>query len=585
MKMLLGLFVKASKNPGENFGMKDILLKVSLVALFGTLFLTGCTDTNSRIGNLVEDSNASDGDIIVDRNRGTSSNSKSTDRTDPRGTVPIPGDNPRTPATGPSLDGGAPFDLAPSRESRIDDDFVPFANETDDVLLDLSRVEREDADDVPFTRYVSVGFLDYLNYKDEASKINDKIAMIDSMSILTNSLSTNDFITRPVAINKRMNVFRIDIRDYDWTQEQWEFLISADPNVGSKDAYPYNNDFDPNVATIADKIGTDVPIIRGDWMLFESGKPFVYHELASIAETLLEVEQTFGVDREDNILRTIDDPDSPPRAIRSMLGAGNSGVSTNNRIIERHEADGGVYWLSYDFPEVDGIPERDILQSPLGPNELGDFDGLSGFEPAGGEVIFNLDNGLQAYMLLDENFDRVNDAPTNVVFNPTDRLRGGVIENGYVCWSCHTNGMLKANDELRPFMNNLSAEDRDELYSDDVFDAVVAMHVPQNQLDSLIQKDSQFYLDAVEDSLILANSVPGQIATIASYYEFDMSFDMVASELNLSAAQLERVLPQLNQNLRSNIQASKSGKLQRKNFETIFPELLEEIFDLQQAPL
>lgn len=499
-----------------------------------------------------------------------------------------PGNNPRKPIPGVGFDGAAPFESAPTRANRIDDDFVPFSQETDEILLDLARVERDDADEVPFTRYVSVGFLDYLSYQDEAARVSDKVAMIDSVSILTNSLSRNDFVSKPVAVNKRMSVFRIDIRDYNWTQAQWERLISADANEADKKAYPYNNDFDANVQTIAQKIGTNVPIIRADWMLFEAGKPFVYHDLANIDGQLAVVEQSIGVNREDNIRRTIDSPKDDPRAIRSLLGAGNSGVSTNNRIVERHESNDGAYWLSYDFPAVDGVPERDVLQSPLGPGSLGDGVGgssLRGFVPAGGEVIFNMENGLQGYMLLDENFGRVDDAPTNVVFNPTDRLRGGVIENGYICWSCHTNGILKAQDELRPFMDNLSERDRDEIYNDDVVDAVKAMHIPQDKLDQLIQKDSQVYQNALQKALMISKTIPGQIASVASYYEFDMSFDMVASELNVSTAQLDRAFDLLSTPLRTALQAARSGKLQRDNFETIFPQLVQELFDLEQQAI
>lgn len=476
-----------------------------------------------------------------------------------------------------------PFTFPLARDSRIDDDFVPFFEESEEALIDLSRVEREDRGDVAFTRYISLSFLDFLKFDSEEQRAGAKINLIDSMSVLLNSLSTDDFITQPLSINKSMNLFRIDIRDFNWTGDQWERLVTG-ANGANSNAYPYNNIFDPNVQSLQDKIGTEVPIIRADWMLFEGGKASNYHDLLQIGQNIANVENSVSVDRIENIVRTIDEPGRTPRAIRSFIGAGNSGVSTNNRVIERHESSDGAYWMSYDFLAVDGDISRDVLASPLGPNEVGSIDGLSGFQPAGGEVIFNLPNGLQAYVLIDEQGNRVNEAPTDIVFNGTDRLRGGEIQNGYVCWSCHSLGVLNSKDEMKPFLDSLDDRDRDELYSDDVVDALNAMHIPQNEMEALFQKDSEVHVRSITDSQILGENAIPQIALVAQYYEEDMSLDMVASELNLDLNQLERVLPQINAQLRVSLQAAKDGELNRQTFEIIFPELVNEIFDLVQAP-
>ncbi len=69
-----------------------------------------------------------------------------------------------------------------------------------------------------------------------------------------------------------------------------------------------------------------------------------------------------------------------------------SGVSRNNRVIERHEIPGSRcrgYWLSYDFASNgDPIAPKDILANPLD------------FVQDGGEIIFTLPNGLQGYMIV-----------------------------------------------------------------------------------------------------------------------------------------------------------------------------------------
>ena len=75
-----------------------------------------------------------------------------------------------------------------------------------------------------------------------------------------------------------------------------------------------------------------------------------------------------------------------------------SGISRNNRILERHDAQNGAYWRTYDFDAIpQNLTDRDLLLPdrrnvfayPLGPG-LAD----NAFQHAGGEIIFNLPNGL-----------------------------------------------------------------------------------------------------------------------------------------------------------------------------------------------
>ena len=74
-------------------------------------------------------------------------------------------------------------------------------------------------------------------------------------------------------------------------------------------------------------------------------------------------------------------------------GFNGSGVARNNRVLERHDAAHGAYWKSYDFS--DNTNRQNIFEHPLGPG------GASGFQHAGGEIIFHLPNGLHGYLLVD----------------------------------------------------------------------------------------------------------------------------------------------------------------------------------------
>src|SRR5262249_61642258 len=123
----------------------------------------------------------------------------------------------------------------------------------------------------------------------------------------------------------------------------------------------------------------------------------------------------------------------------ARAGFNGSGVARNNRLLERHDAVHGAYWRTYDFDAVQqNLVERDTLLPdrknlfafPLGPGAQG-----NNFQHIGGEVIWNLPNGLQGYLLVNANGLRVDKAPTAIVSDPKrpDRAR----ETGISCMGGH----------------------------------------------------------------------------------------------------------------------------------------------------
>jgi hypothetical protein len=81
-------------------------------------------------------------------------------------------------------------------------------------------------------------------------------------------------------------------------------------------------------------------------------------------------------------------------------GFNGSGVSQNNRMLERHRTGFGAYWRSYDF--ASNLGRKNLFRHPLGPGEAPSL-----FQQDGGEIIFNLPNKLQAYMLVDARGNRI----------------------------------------------------------------------------------------------------------------------------------------------------------------------------------
>src|SRR5262249_11767807 len=134
------------------------------------------------------------------------------------------------------------------------------------------------------------------------------------------------------------------------------------------------------------------------------------------------------------------------RAARA--GFNGSGVSRNNRLIERHEANGVVYWRSYDFGSNTG--KQNLFANPLAPGEGG-----STFAHDGGESICRRPNGLPGYPLADSRGRRIDKGPTAIVSDPKRPDRA--VENGLSCMSCHARGMIDKADQVRDHVTKNAA--------------------------------------------------------------------------------------------------------------------------------
>src|SRR5438270_690504 len=124
-----------------------------------------------------------------------------------------------------------------------------------------------------------------------------------------------------------------------------------------------------------------------------------------------------------------------------------SGVSSQNRLVDRHPALYGAYWKSYDFKHNEG--KGNLFRFPLGP-AFGDnpFPNQA-FEHAGGEIIFNLPNGLQGYLLVDAKGRRIDVGPADVVADSLRTSGTTEVANGLSCMACHDQGMRKFKDTVR----------------------------------------------------------------------------------------------------------------------------------------
>ena len=246
------------------------------------------------------------------------------------------------------------------------------------------------------------------------------------LSKLINSLSWGSTVTTPQPIDPEETILYIDLRHYEWDRNDgWGQIESA---------YPYHISFDsPTQTTLKTQLGrlqtemtTDIPSVHVDWFLATASLPSLYHDLLSLPLTDRELETRLEVDVVRNITNA-------PGVRVWRAGTNNSGVSNHNRVIERHSSQHGAYWKSYDF--AGSVGTQNIFNHPLS------------FTHDGGEVIFNLPNGLQGYYVTTAAGSRLDAAPIQIVSNPA--ASDPTVRNGLSCFGCHTEGMKTFEDEVR----------------------------------------------------------------------------------------------------------------------------------------
>ncbi|RKU26089.1 hypothetical protein C6499_14070, partial [Candidatus Poribacteria bacterium] len=147
----------------------------------------------------------------------------------------------------------------------------------------------------------------------------------------------------------------------------------------------------------------------------------------------------------------------------------------HNRVVERHTSRYGAYWKSYDF--AGSVGSQNIFTHPLD------------FTHDGGEIIFNLPNGLQAYLLVDANGNRLNDAPIEIVSNPA--ASDPTVRNGLSCIGCHTQGMKMFTDSVRAVIE----QDDNPPYNKE---HALRLYPEQSVLDDLVAKDTERFQQALE---------------------------------------------------------------------------------------
>ena len=302
--------------------------------------------------------------------------------------------------------------------------------------------------DRSFARYFTLTHL----YNAGATDANLRAYRI-ALSKLINSLSWGSEVIKPKPIDREGTIFYIDLRNYEWD-------IKTDKWYKIEQAYPYGVQLKSTTyTTLCEETDCELPFIRADWFIATASLPPLYHEILDLPKTDRELETQLEVNVAENLKNA-------PGVRVWRAGFNNSGVSVNNRIVERHKSRYGAYWKSYDF--AGNVGTQNIFTHPLD------------FTHDGGEIIFNLPNGLQAYYLSTATGERLDGAPINIVSNAG--ARDPVVRNGLSCMGCHTEGMKTFDDQVRSVIEQTPNSPYDKAQA-------LRLYAEKSTMDTLIRED------------------------------------------------------------------------------------------------
>lgn len=377
-------------------------------------------------------------------------------------------------------------------------------------------------DEVPFTRYFSLAHLWNDTEGVDPTTEEDLRLVRAALSKLVNSLSNQSRIVTPRVVDEpNGTLLAIDMRDYGWDEWHWNEVLKS---------YPYGLKVSGQEATNIYRVTqTRIPYLRADWFIAMASRPPLYHALLNIPTNARALEADLGV----NIFENFNNGKLARAAFQK------SGVSQQNRMVERHDTRGAgrYYWKSYDIKPGTG-EKGDFTRRPLGPPfEQSEGRQLAVFEHDGGEIIWSLANGLQAYMLVTGTDERIDTGPPEVVFDPNSHGGSFLITNGISCMGCHRNGMFTwEKEDVRPLFEGKRGQR--------VADKVLELFPPKDEMQTLVKQDREHFMKALEEATSKFLQVgdaaskkiddfPEPITKTSNRYLMDMTIETAALELGL----------------------------------------------------
>ncbi|WP_162136292.1 c-type cytochrome domain-containing protein [Zavarzinella formosa] len=378
----------------------------------------------------------------------------------------------------------------------------------------LAHVREQKPEDRRFMRYFSI------NHLLVGGATADELELHrEAFGKAINHLSWETTIVRPQMIDAPANtIFAIDLRQLGWHIAPFE-AYDGRLNLGKSRVnlhdlalleYPYailykdSETFDrlAEEYLVQAEMARPIPFVRADWFSSVATLPGLYDDFLQLPRTLAELEMKLGVDSAANIRDHL----------AKRAGMTVSGVSHNNRVVERHNSRHGYYWKSFDFKSNRG-PEN-MFKDPID------------FKESGGEMLFSLPNGLNGYYVADNKGNRLEFAPTEIVVDKFAEDK--TVRNGLSCIRCHDNGIKGFVDNVRPALLNLpgvAAFDKRE---------ALLLYPEQKMMNEHLKEDTTRFTDAMRKLFGKPATREPLIPVSHRYADNPLTLTMAAGELGLT---------------------------------------------------
>ncbi|MEM1198543.1 MAG: DUF4384 domain-containing protein, partial [Pseudomonadota bacterium] len=364
---------------------------------------------------------------------------------------------------------------------------------------------------------------------------------------LLNSLSQNSDVIRLETIDPAKSIIRFHIDDLKWTEKDWTTVLAA---------YPYGVQPDSQLFSfLQSATDTKLPYVRGDWFAFAASRPELYHTLLKLPKTFEGLQKSLGLDIEANL----------KKFLAHRAGFQKSGVSQNNRLIERHTIANGVFWTSYDF--AGNKARQSLFEHPLGPT------GKDGFEHDGGESIWSLPNGFHAYYLNAADGSQLDRGPTEIVRDIS--RKDFSVTNGISCFGCHDQGIRYNKDDVRDHVLATRT------FSKETRDTVKALYPDAETMKRLLDEDQATWRAAMEraglDPSLTLNGVEVINALSDLYERQDLTMRTAAAEFGQLEGDFQNALNAAGSEAFALKRRLEQGLVPRDHFEAIYASLVPQV--------
>lgn len=406
-----------------------------------------------------------------------------------------------------------PSDVPLPKEDRRDDSFSAIAG-VDYVLKQILAHQRSlSSVQAKSTRYFSC------NHLLTRGATRDELDLQrDALAKTVNHLTyARDPVMIEAVDGDTATVFAVDIRKLGWHYESLKAVGNhgkMPPSLNNYDMllleYPYAiayEDSDTYEKLKAEFMGPtqmvrEIAYMRIDWFCSVATQPPLYHDIMHMPSHVQDLEREIvGINADAELTHR--------NVARGAVIL--SGVSRNNRAAERYVSPYGAYWKSIDYATNKG--DENIFRDPIN---------LHG---VGGEMIFNLPNGLHGYYLSTAAGDRLDSGPTEIV---TDKFaEDKLVRNALSCIRCHDQGIKAFKDSVRPAVESMPGNlgfSRSE---------VLKLYPKQEELSDYFKTDGGRFMSALEKVLGHPQKVEPLAPVTRRFLEDPIALTTAAGELGL----------------------------------------------------